>query len=269
MPNSARLTALRSQVKNRILLSLPEQEFQSIFRHLSLVELRQGQVLYNADNWIDYAYFLNSGMTSSISVTAEGDTVEDGTVGQEGLMGGAAALGDFGIFCSGIVQIPGNAMRIGTQVLRFEYKQNRGFSKLMMDYIYGLRLQLGQSGACHSLHVPEQRLCRLLLMSQECARPGSFPYTYEFLSHIVGATREAVSCALGALHDAGLIYRRRNGVRIVDRKELERRACKCLLPAGKYALPASLEEANKVPHHPAVSGAARNHPHSRFPMLPI
>ena len=63
-------------MKNRILLSLPEREFQSIFGHLSLVELRQGQVLHNADNRFDHACFLNGGMTSSISVTAEGDTVD-------------------------------------------------------------------------------------------------------------------------------------------------------------------------------------------------
>jgi len=30
-----------------MLLALPEQKFQHIFRHLAFVELRQGQVLYN------------------------------------------------------------------------------------------------------------------------------------------------------------------------------------------------------------------------------
>jgi len=227
MPNRARLPALRSRVRNRILLALPEHEFQNIYRHLAFVDLRQGTVLYSADNWIDYAYFMNSGMTSSVSVTAEGETVEDGTVGDEGLMGGPAALGENKIFCSGIVQIPGSAMRIGAQVLRSEFQKNAGFSKLLRDYMVGLRLQLGRSDECHDAHTLEQRLCRLLLMSQDCARSGSFPFTFEFLSHIARATREAVSSTLDDLHEAGLIYRRRGCIRIVDRAEVERRACGC------------------------------------------
>jgi len=254
MPNRAWPPARRSQVRNRILLALPEQEFQHIFRHLAFVELRQGQVLYNADSWIDYAYFMNSGMTSSVSVTSEGQTVEDGTVGREGLMGGQAALGDQ-VFCSGIVQIPGNAMRIGAQVFRYEFQHNAAFSKLLLEYIFDLRLQLGQASECKSLHSLEQRLCRLLLMSQDCAQSSSFPFTYEFLSHIAGATRAAVFLTVGALHEARLISYRRSCVRIMDRKEMERRACRCyLMSAHKYDRPASLGLADiSNPPSPALS----------------
>lgn len=248
MSNHARLPAHRSQVRNRILLALPEQEFQHIFRHLAFVELRHGQVLYNADNWIDYAYFMNSGMTSSISVTEEGRTVEDGTVGLEGLMGGPAALGEYQIFCSGIVQIPGDAMRIGAQGLRYEFKHNAGFSKLLLDYMHDLRLHLSKSGECKDLHSQEQRLCRLLLTSQDCTRSNSFPFTYEFLSHIVGATRAEVSFTVDALQEAGFIFCRRNCIRIVDREEMERRACRCYqISAPKYGRLASLGKADMVP----------------------
>jgi CRP-like cAMP-binding protein len=269
MLNRARIPALRSRVKNQILLALSEHEFQNIFRHLELVELRQGQVLYNADNWIDYAYFMNSGMTSSVSVTVEGETVEDGTVGHEGLMGGPAALGEDQIFCSGIVQIPGSAMRIGAQVLRLAFRQNPGFSQLMLDYMYRLRIQVGRSGECHDSHSLEQRLCRLLLMSQDCTRSDSFPFTFEFLAHIVRSTRAAVSSAIEDLHEAGFIYRRRACIRIVDRKEVERRACRCFRKsADKSDRPASLGEVDTVPFHQVVPGAARNHPHSRSPLIP-
>jgi CRP-like cAMP-binding protein len=234
MSHCARLPALRSGIMNRILLALPDHEFRNIHRHLASVDLRHGKVLYNADNWIDYAYFMNSGMVSSLSVTMEGETVEDGTVGIEGLMGGPAALGDDKIFCSGIVQIPGSAMRIGAQVLRYEFQNNDSLSRLLQDYMNGLRLQLGRSYECHESHTLEQRLCRLLLMSRDCARAESFPFTFEFLTHFARATREAVSSAIGDLHEAGLIYRRRACIRIVDCEEVERRACKCRrIPAVK------------------------------------
>jgi CRP-like cAMP-binding protein len=130
MPDRLELRESRSRVRNRLLLALKDDEYQSISRHLSIVGLNQGQVLYNADNWIESVYFMNSGMASSISVTAEGQTVEDGIIGLEGLMGGLAALGECRIFCSGIVQIPGNAMRIGVQALRYESEHNTGFSRI-------------------------------------------------------------------------------------------------------------------------------------------
>jgi CRP-like cAMP-binding protein len=227
MPDRIPLSANQSQVRNRILLALPEDEYQRISRHLAFVELRQGQVLYNTDNWIDYAYFMNSGMASSVSVNAEGQTIEDGIVGQEGLMGGPAALGEDQIFCSGVVQIPGNAMRIGTQVLKYEFKHNAGFSKLLLDYMNDLHRQHVLSGECIVLHPLEQRLCRLLLQCEDCAPSSSFPFTYEFLSHMVRSTREAVSLIMDALHEAGLILCRRRNIRIVNREEMEHRACSC------------------------------------------
>ncbi len=261
MPHRARFPALHSQVKNRILLALPDDEFQHIFRHLAFVELRQGQVLYNADNWINYAYFLNSGMTSSVSVTAEGQTVEDGTVGHEGLMGGPVALGESEIFGTGVVQIPGNAFRIGSQALRFEYQHNAGLGRLLHDYMFDLRVRLSESCVCNDLHSLQQRLCCLLLTSQDCAQSNSFPFTYKFLSHIVGATREAVSLIVYALHEAGLIAYRHSRIRIMDREAMERRACRCYqISAHKYDRPASLGKADGATSRERISGAARSIP---------
>jgi CRP-like cAMP-binding protein len=227
MTTHARLPALRSQVKNRILLALSESEFQQVFRHLEFVALRPGQVLYNSDNWIDYAYFINSGMTSSVTVTAGGQVLQDGTVGYEGLMGGQAALGEDQVFCSGVVQIPGNAMRIGSQALKYEFQHSAGLCKLLLDYMFDLHHQVGQSAICNDSHSLEQRLCRFLLVSQDCARSSSFPFTFEFLSHIVRATRATVSLAVESLRQAGLISYRRSRIRIIDSAGIKFRGCGC------------------------------------------
>jgi CRP-like cAMP-binding protein len=227
MPNHARLPALRSQVRNRILLALPEHEFQHVFRNLAFVALRQGQVLYNADNWIDYVYFINSGMSSSVTVTSGGQILEDGTVGYEGLMGGEGALGEGDVFCSGVVQIPGTAMRIGSQALKHESQHNAGLSKLLLDYTVDLHFQVDQSTICNGSHSLEQRLCRLLLISQDYAQSSSFPFTFEFLSHMVGTTRATASDAVEALRYAGLISCRRSRIRIIDSAGIKGRGCRC------------------------------------------
>jgi CRP-like cAMP-binding protein len=227
MPNHARLPAVRSQVKNRLLLALPEQEFQRIFGHLEFVGLPLGRVLYNADNWIDYAYFMNSGMASLVAVTGDGATVEVGTVGSEGVLGIQAALGEDRIFYSGVVQIPGNAMRIRTDALRREFHKNAGLSRLLLDYMLVLHLQVSQSAVCNRFHSLEQRLCRWLLTSQDCARSDRFPVTHEFLSHMVGASRTPVTLTAEALQEAGLIWYRRSIIRILDRQGMEARTCEC------------------------------------------
>jgi CRP-like cAMP-binding protein len=264
MPNRVQYPAVRSQVKNRILLALPEHEFQQVFRHLTSVELRQGQVLCSSDNWIDYAYFMNSGMTSSVSVTAEGQTVEDGTVGNEGLMGSQVALGEYQIFCSAMVQIPGNALRIGVQALRYEFNQNAGLSSLLLDYMRNLRLQISQSCECNDSHSLVQRLCRLLLMSQDCGQSSSFPFTYKFLSHIVGASREAVSVTLDALQEEGLIYYKRSRIRIIDRQGMEGRTCGCYkIFAHRYDPPVSFGKADITEPPQGVLNAGLNISHSR------
>ncbi len=269
MPNRTRFSPSRSRGKNRILSALSEEEYRSISRHLTFVELKQGEVLYNADNWIDYAYFMNSGMASSVSVTAEGQTVEDGAVGHEGLLGGPAALGECRIFCSGIVQIPGNAMRIAAQALRYEAKYNDGLSGLMTDYLSDLRLQLDQSSECHDLHSLEQRLCRWLLMWQDCARSSIFPFTLKFLSHSIGATRAAASFAAVSLHEAGLITYRRSWIRIMEREEMERRACSCYrIFAHKHSQPDLSGNADMAPLHLVFSGAARKKSRPQSPFLP-
>jgi len=43
MPNRARFPASRSRIKNRILSALADDEYRSISRHLSFVELKQGR----------------------------------------------------------------------------------------------------------------------------------------------------------------------------------------------------------------------------------
>jgi len=234
MLSHEQLSTVRSHVKNRILLALPELEFQRILPHLAFVGLRMGQVLYEADSWIDYAYFMNSGMASLLAVTADGETVEIGPVGNGGVMGIQAALGEDRVFYSGVVQIPGNAMRIRSDALRHEFQHNAELSRLLLDHMRDLHLQVSQSVGCNRFHSLEQRLCRRLLVTQDYASSDRFSVTYEFLSHMVGASRTPVTLAAEALQEAGLISCRRSYIRIIDRKGMEARTCECyrIFPEG-------------------------------------
>jgi Mn-dependent DtxR family transcriptional regulator len=51
--------------------------------------------------------------------------------------------------------------------------------------------------------------------------------TQELIANLLGVRREGVTEAAGRLHAAGLIAYRRGHITVLDRAQLERRACEC------------------------------------------
>jgi CRP-like cAMP-binding protein len=88
-------------------------------------------------------------------------------------------------------------------------------------------LQAQQSAACHALHSVEQRFCRWLLQSQDVVESDTIPLTQEFLSHMLGVQRNAVSLAATALNQRELINYSRGLIRVLDREGLRACSCEC------------------------------------------
>lgn len=77
----------RSGIGNIILRGLPAAEWTQIFASLEFVRLKFHQVLHEADEAIKSGYFLNEGMSSVLTVQPDGESVEVGLIGREGLVG--------------------------------------------------------------------------------------------------------------------------------------------------------------------------------------
>src|SRR5262245_47385386 len=60
---------------------------------LEPVGVAKDTVLYEADERIDYVYFLNNALVSILSMNAEGATAEISLIGYEGIVGVPAILG--------------------------------------------------------------------------------------------------------------------------------------------------------------------------------
>ena len=73
--------------ENQILAALPREDYDRISSHLKLVSLVHGQVLYQADQQIEYVYFPTNSMISLVSQLAEGENIEVGVIGFEGMAG--------------------------------------------------------------------------------------------------------------------------------------------------------------------------------------
>jgi CRP-like cAMP-binding protein len=214
-------------VRNEILLSLPAKERATVLAELEFGELRAHDLLNEMGEVIEYCYFMNSGMTSILTVMADGKGVEVGLTGKEGFVGLPVIVGLKTSPTRAIVQITGSAFRLSVaQVLR-ALSRCPQLEKRLNRYSQELSMQATQVAACNRLHEVEQRLARWLLMSQDRVDGDVVPLTQEFLSHMLGTRRASVTVAAGVLQKAGLIKYVRGTVNIVNRSRLEDAACEC------------------------------------------
>jgi CRP-like cAMP-binding protein len=214
-------------VNNIILLSLPDEEYNLLRPHLEPADLPQYEILHEPAEKIDYAYFLNEGMTSLVALSSDGRSVEVGVVGKEGMVGMSLTMGlQRGIFRA-IMQMAGSGLRISSDIFQEILVCAPALRSELSRFALMHGMQVAQLAACNRLHEIEQRLGRWLLMCQDRVDSPVLPLTHEFLAEMLGTGRPSVSLAARALEDAGLIENLRGTVKILNRKGLEQAACEC------------------------------------------
>jgi CRP-like cAMP-binding protein len=211
-----------------ILAALAAEERSRLRPYLELVPLKTGSVLWEPNQPIGFVYFPTSGMVSLVVVMCNGATVEVGTTGREGFVGTPVVLSarDSPVVRA-IVQMDGECFRIESDLLRRILPQVPRLEQMLRRYAHVYAAQVAQAAACNCLHQVLERLTRWLAMS--CDRTGSdlLPVTQERLAQMLGCRRSSVTSAVGRLQMAGVIRAGHGQVRILDRKQLERRACEC------------------------------------------
>ena len=217
----------RNPVSNHLLAALSQEEYERLLPNLEPVSLSIKQVLYEPNEPIEYAYFINSGATSLLNLMQDGQTIEAATVGKEGMIGVPLLLGTTQIPLQVIVQIPGDGLRMKADVFKAQVSWGCPLHTLLLRYMQTLMNQISQTAACNRLHSVEGRCCRWLLMTQDRVESDSFPLTQEFLSFMLGVRRASVSEVAATLQKSGLINYHRGQITIRDRKGLEAACCEC------------------------------------------
>lgn len=212
---------------NRILSQLSTEEFERLSPHLEPVTLALGDMLYYPQDPVTHVYFLNRGTVSIIATFEEGDGVEVGLVGNEGVFGINVVLGSMNTPHEALVQLAGDALRIPATVIKKEFKKGGQLQDLLLRYTQALIIQLAQTAACNRTHPIGGRLARWLLMSHDRAMSDELLLTHEFIAVMLGTRRAGVSEAAGKLQNEGVIRYKRGHIRIVDRKGLESISCEC------------------------------------------
>lgn len=217
----------RAPANNQLLAALLREEYKRLLPHLEWVRLPQNKILYEAGDIVRHVYFPANGMVSLLSVTEDGQTVEVGIVGNEGVVGICVVLKVARTPYKVKVQIPASAMRIRADVLRREFGQCGQLQDLLLHYAHMLLTQISQSAACNRFHSVEQRLCRWLLISRDRVQTDTLQLTQESLSHMLGSPRTSVTAIAVALQKAGLIRYRRGQITITNAAGLETASCEC------------------------------------------
>lgn len=211
--------------KNRILAALPKDEISRLARHLSPVTLEQEKTLL--DGKLTYAYFLEDGIASVVVTVENGDTVEVGVIGCDGVVGIPILLGTGAAPGRTFVQIEGSGFRMEAKVLKEEFERSSELRNILQRYVQAFLVQTAQTAVCNRLHTIEERLARWLLTCRDRMGSDRLLLTHGFLGQMLGAPRTTVTLAAGLLHRAGLIDYTRGVVTIQDRSGLENTACEC------------------------------------------
>lgn len=83
----------QSFVENRILAALPAAEFALLAPAMTRVDLALGQSLHLAGEPIEQVYFVESGFISALTMLSDGQPLEIGLIGAEGIAGVSVILG--------------------------------------------------------------------------------------------------------------------------------------------------------------------------------
>jgi len=213
--------------RNQILRGLPRENHQRLFSNLKLVNLAAHQVLYHPEDNIRAIYFINHGMASLLSITAEGDSIEVGNVGKEGLVGVPVILRQVKTPYQIVMRVPGNAWMISAEIFKQESEKQGELKDRLLAYTHALATYMSQLGVCNHFHTLDKRLCRWLLTASYQVQSETLQLTHEALSHVLGTGRTGVTMAANRLQKSGLIRYNRGQISILDRAGMLTISCAC------------------------------------------
>lgn len=219
---------LERKPRSCLLDRLPTDLCTRLAPDLHHVDLPVGKVLSDSGNGNGTVYFIRSGIVSVLYGTAEGETGELVSLGNEGMVGTTVLAGNSSIITRAVVQAPGVAISMKVETLEREFREGGPFQGMLVRHTRWLMTQLAQVAICSRHHAIEKQLCRWLLLGfARQGGTGELRITHESLANLLGVRREGITEAAGRLQDAGAISYSRGCIRLEDRRTLVHRACEC------------------------------------------
>jgi len=220
LSGTARVSSL-SAIQNHILLRLPASELDKLRPHLEAVQLNVRTTLIYPNEPIAHVIFMESGLGSEIALGHDGNQIEVGLVGREGLIGLPLALGQATSPHKTFMQVSGSGVRISASAFNLVVETSEILRRHMLRYAYDFMLQVAQTALANGRYKIQPRLARWILMSHDRMDSEVVPLTHEFLALMLGIRRAGVTEAIGALERKGMVKGGKASILVLDRKRLE------------------------------------------------
>ena len=206
---------------------MPKAEYKRLELYLTSVSVSLGTVLYEASEKIETIYFPNTSLISLVHTLKNGATTEVSLIGDTGMIGLSAILGDSISQNRAVVQVPNCAMKISAKILKQEFKRGGELQNVIHRYIQTRIDEITQLAVCNAHHTIEERLARWLLTTSDLIQSDKLPLTQEFLGNMLGVRRSGVTLAAQTIQRAGIIDYRWGKITILNRQALEETSCEC------------------------------------------
>src|SRR5712691_4319662 len=130
---------------NWLLDTLSPATLERLQPHLEPVEL----VVAEPVDPTEHVSFPVSGMISVVATMQDGDSIEIGMIGREGMYAVSAILSNDRPFQKAMVQLPGRALRLKTRVLCQEMQADDALQRRLLRYIQATLNAIAQSAGCN------------------------------------------------------------------------------------------------------------------------
>lgn len=208
----------QASTRNRLLKALSASDFAGLQPHLEpvVVELRQTLIVPNEP--IKRLLFPESGYASVSMQGLQGDKVETGVIGREGLIGALPILlGSDRTPQHVFVQASGEMLSIDTRTLCRAIDLSPTLRRLLLRYTQVQIVEAAQTAFVNATYTMEVRLARWIVMCHDRVDSNELTMTHDLVSVMLGVQRSSATLAIQALEGRGLIKAVRGRMTVTDR----------------------------------------------------
>ncbi len=212
---------------NLLTAAFTDSEWDSLIPHLSIVNLKVGDVLFKSGETQKHVYFPIDSIISLMCELENREGSEFALIGNEGLVGLFVFTSNFTTSSYGIVQCKGKALKLNADIARDKFDKSPDFRRLILRYSQVLMTHAAQTSVCYRHHSIEQQLCRTLLLCLDRVKSHDIVLTQELISRMLGVRREGVTHAAIKLQALNIINYSRGHIHVNSRDGLMKKTCEC------------------------------------------
>lgn len=225
-----------SPASNLMVFQLKIEKYERLRDSFQLVGLDSGQLIFRPYETIQFVYFPVTAIIAMEIDISDGTSAEIVLIGKEGMVG-SGVMGGNQNFSRARVKFSGLAYKLPLAVFHSELSHDPAFLKIWMAVTRQMILQIAMPTVCSSRHTNEQQVIRWLMNTLDKTQGKVLQVTHQAIADTLGIRRESVTLAAGKLCQEGLLEMARGQLTVLDRSQLEARACECyrvMNPALKH-----------------------------------